>query len=65
MVDVEDHLPRHRRADHTSIMMCKQSNAQDAVIAPGRRRVRVIEKDPSDNHALSAALEAGADQCGL
>ncbi len=35
--------------------------AQAAVIAPGRRRVRAIKDDPSDNHVLSAALEAKAD----
>jgi putative PIN family toxin of toxin-antitoxin system len=35
--------------------------AQAAVITPGRRRIRVIKDDPSDNHVLSAALEAKAD----
>jgi len=34
---------------------------QAAVIAPGQRRVRVIKDDPSDDHVLSAALEAEAE----
>jgi len=34
--------------------------AAGAVIAPGRRRVRVIAEDPSDDFVLSAALETGA-----
>ncbi len=32
-----------------------------AVIAPGRRRVRVIHEDPSDDFVVSAALETDAD----
>lgn len=33
---------------------------QGAVMAPGRRRVRIIKDDPTDNYVLSAALEAEA-----
>lgn len=35
--------------------------ARAAVIAPGRRRVRVIHEDPSDDFVLSAALETDAE----
>lgn len=35
--------------------------AAAAVISPGRRQVRVIHEDPSDDFVLSAAIETSAD----
>ncbi len=54
------HIRKYQQLKPDEIAKLVKLISQAAVMAPGRRRVRIIKEDPSDNHVLSAALESEA-----